>query len=316
MSTGKIVSLINALGGNSSGGGGTPNAVQFVEQTLTEEQQTQARKNLGLYYSYIDKVFLVNAKSVTFSHVQEGDISVWMTVLENESPALKPKKIYIEVGNEVETLPMVNTVVYGNASFLDISYPDTGEKYVVLLGEAITIASREAQDANVVISLYCEAEVHEKIPFEHMPDEVVSYAGEIAEAEIPYGTVIVSVGTTTVEEFSSQIEKYRNKKPVLFEVNGSDSGTIRAKTREYLREPVVVNDNSYTEYDVMGIDLLHVGNHARYAPLLRLMFVLENGIVSSAYIVYEDEIYLRGGAGKNYVITIDDSGNLVATETD
>lgn len=293
--------------------------VQFSEQTLTQEQQTQARKNLGLYCSYIDKVFFVNAKSVTFSHVQEGDISAWMTVLENESPASKPEKLFIEVGNEVSTLPMVEIGIYGNASVLDPGAPNTGEKYAVLLyGDGIEIASREEQNANVVISLYGDAEVHEKIPFENMPDEVVSYADEIENAGLPYGTVYVSVGTTTVEEFSSKIEKYRNKKPVLFQVDGSDSGYIQAKTKRLLTNPVVVNntESETTMYDVMGLDLLHVGSNVRYAPLIRLMFHLSGGIVNRAYIVYENAIYLRSNAGKNYAITVDDSGNLVATETD
>ena len=316
MSTGKIVGLINALGGSPSGGGGTPNAVQFVEQTLTEEQQMQARKNLGLYYSYIDKVFFVNAKSGTFVPFQEGDISLWVIELENESPALEPEKLFIAVGNEVATLPMVSRGVYGNRSIINPSLPDTGEKYIVMLGSVIAIASREEQNANVVISLYTDVAMHEKIPFENMPDKVVSYADEIAEADTPYGIVSVSVGTTTVEEFSSQIEKYRNKKPVLFAVNGSDSGLIWAKTRQFLTSPVVVDNTENAEYDVMGLDLLRVDSNVRYAPLLRLLFSFSNGIMNRAYIVYENAIYLRGNAGKIYAITVDDSGNLVATETD
>ena len=39
--------LPDGIGGGS--GGGTSDAVQYVEQTLTEEQQTQVRENLGLY---------------------------------------------------------------------------------------------------------------------------------------------------------------------------------------------------------------------------------------------------------------------------
>lgn len=38
-----------AENGSGSGGGGTPNAVQYTAQELTEEQQMQARANLGLY---------------------------------------------------------------------------------------------------------------------------------------------------------------------------------------------------------------------------------------------------------------------------
>ena len=40
----QIMALLNNGGG---GGGGTPNAVQYVEQELTEEQQAQARENIG-----------------------------------------------------------------------------------------------------------------------------------------------------------------------------------------------------------------------------------------------------------------------------
>lgn len=53
MSIGKTVGLIKAVGG--PGGGGTSNAVQYIPQELTEEQQMQARKNLGLYYSEVGK---------------------------------------------------------------------------------------------------------------------------------------------------------------------------------------------------------------------------------------------------------------------
>lgn len=40
------------------GGGGATNAVKYTEQTLTEEQQMQARKNLGLYYEHGESVVI------------------------------------------------------------------------------------------------------------------------------------------------------------------------------------------------------------------------------------------------------------------
>lgn len=46
--------LVNLLGG-PGGGGGTSDAVQYIPQELTESQQMQARKNLGLYYSEVGK---------------------------------------------------------------------------------------------------------------------------------------------------------------------------------------------------------------------------------------------------------------------
>lgn len=48
MSSGKTIGLIKAVGG-PGGGGGTSNAVQYIPQELTEEQQMQARENLGVY---------------------------------------------------------------------------------------------------------------------------------------------------------------------------------------------------------------------------------------------------------------------------
>ena len=48
MSNGKTIGLIKALGG-TGGGGGTSDAVQYIPQELTEAQQMQARKNLGVY---------------------------------------------------------------------------------------------------------------------------------------------------------------------------------------------------------------------------------------------------------------------------
>lgn len=48
MSSGKTIGLIKAVGG--AGGGGTSDAVQYIPQELTTEQQMQARKNLGVYW--------------------------------------------------------------------------------------------------------------------------------------------------------------------------------------------------------------------------------------------------------------------------
>ena len=58
MSTGKMIGLIHALGG--SGGSGGTSCVQYTEQSLTEEQQMQARKNLGIngVQSLLDKFYI------------------------------------------------------------------------------------------------------------------------------------------------------------------------------------------------------------------------------------------------------------------
>lgn len=50
-----------------SSGGGTSDAIQYTEQTLTEEQQMQARKNLGLYHESMAKLDIVAEQQVTFS---------------------------------------------------------------------------------------------------------------------------------------------------------------------------------------------------------------------------------------------------------
>lgn len=46
--SGGLVSLLGGPGG--AGGGGTSDAVQYIPQELTESQQMQARKNLGVYW--------------------------------------------------------------------------------------------------------------------------------------------------------------------------------------------------------------------------------------------------------------------------
>jgi hypothetical protein len=44
----RFIELENQIGqGGGGSGGGTPNAVQYVEQVLTDDQQTQARENIG-----------------------------------------------------------------------------------------------------------------------------------------------------------------------------------------------------------------------------------------------------------------------------
>lgn len=42
--------------GNGGGGGGSSDAVKYTEQTLTEAQQMQARKNLDLYWGEIEDI--------------------------------------------------------------------------------------------------------------------------------------------------------------------------------------------------------------------------------------------------------------------
>ena len=89
--------------GKSSGGGGggdATDAVKYTEQTLTESQQMQARKNQGLYY---EEEGLVD-KTITF----DGDTppsSDWKDtafgIVNMDSPT---SDLYIKVSDEVHQL--------------------------------------------------------------------------------------------------------------------------------------------------------------------------------------------------------------------
>ena len=124
--------------GKSSGGGGggdATDAVKYTEQTLTESQQMQARKNQGLYY---EEEGLVD-KTITF----DGDTppsSDWKDtafgIVNMDSPT---SDLYIKVSDEVPPIdnwgeilnlngqPKTEEFIEGNNYYLigtDAYYPD------------------------------------------------------------------------------------------------------------------------------------------------------------------------------------------------
>lgn len=90
------IKIESDAGGGS--GGGTSDAVQYIPQELTEEQQMQARKNLGLYRSYLGKGkrfigsvayyssqgwIVDGGNDLQFEDVQASDLGGWRYLFED-----------------------------------------------------------------------------------------------------------------------------------------------------------------------------------------------------------------------------------------
>lgn len=149
-------------------GGSTPNAVQFIEQTLTEEQQMQARKNQGLYYKDTKTVFLVQEQEVFLVYNPDYGTSFGICNA-NDS----------EISNLVELPEFVLAVVdgiehrlihrkndqYGNL-FLDGIGPDTGEDFFVDLDGPVIFRGEKAACS---LSVSASVNVPHEIQFEFVP---------------------------------------------------------------------------------------------------------------------------------------------------
>lgn len=182
MSNGKTIGLIKALG-DQGGGGGTSDAVQYIPQELTESQQMQARKNLGVYYRKADKLYLCDEQTISPYYFESGDktggnVSVIGSVIDDVLTE-PPDYIYAVVNGETHKLAqsgkgMPLAYIYGNAFLYSASNPDTGEDIAFGLYDA-SVRIRGIV-SEISFSAYAETNIVETIPAEYLPGAFVPTA--------------------------------------------------------------------------------------------------------------------------------------------
>lgn len=137
-----VITMRGGTGGNGGGSAGNGNAVLYTEQELSEDQQMQARKNLGLYGEEKGWVALDSWSAAIFVDYNQTN---W-PVDGNSNPIAKTftyDQIQVCIGNNTYILPKKNDEYsewFGNKSLCFIDVEDTGESVCVIekVGRYIT----------------------------------------------------------------------------------------------------------------------------------------------------------------------------------
>ena len=152
------VQKLEESGSSGGGSGGTatdPEAVKYTEQSLTDEQKMQARKNLGLYSKSVTEIEAISETEVTFSG---GKASL-------ESLELVAGKKYFFV---IDGTTYEGTSKYNNITFwIEVSCGD-----YVIATDINCIKNSNQPDGVATVRLYYVGEVFEKIPDEYLPDSI------------------------------------------------------------------------------------------------------------------------------------------------
>lgn len=188
---------------DSPSGGGSSDAVQYIPQELTEEQQMQARKNLGVYYagSVAESEFLPKG---TYAFSESGGYYAAML----PSAELNGNASYVvtldgaEYVCEVKTDP--NGVNYlGNSIFEGSN--DTGEPFFAFYDVAglafVTSSAEEEHEITIIERKQHIAQVGmQYIPIEKVVDAVNAKLG-ITYVELPE-----KVNGQTYEKYSGSFD--------------------------------------------------------------------------------------------------------------
>lgn len=149
------------IAADAAGLGGTSDAVQYIEQELTEEQQMQARKNLGLYNESIGEVDIVPAQQVTFvdgvaefSNFFDPSSDLGLVADRETIPAV------LEInGDVIEGEIYYYYVMQGTFSNYSIEYNR------ITLGEGASVQNGET----VTVRMYAVAEIVATIDEKYLP---------------------------------------------------------------------------------------------------------------------------------------------------
>lgn len=188
---------------NLEGGGGTSDAVQYIPQELTESQQMQARKNLGVYYagSVAESEFLPKG---TYAFSESGGYYAAML----PTAELNGNASYVvtidgaEYVCEVKTDP--NGVNYlGNSIFAGGN--DTGEPffayYDVVGLTFVTVSSEEEHEIKIVERMRPIV----RVEMQYIPIEDV-IAAVNAKLGITYVELPEKVNGQTYEKYSGSFD--------------------------------------------------------------------------------------------------------------
>lgn len=155
-------------------GGGSTDAVQYVEQHLTEEQQMQARKNLGLYGKSAGKIDIAPEQQITFDGGRAR--------IPNMKDPCYDLELCTDPGTMAATLEINGEVIDGEINYRYAAAGTFGayllEYGVIVLGNGATVQDGET----VTIRLYAAGEQFDTIPAEFLPKDAanaVSYAYQV-----------------------------------------------------------------------------------------------------------------------------------------
>lgn len=190
--------LVNLLG---PGGGGTSDAVQYIPQELTESQQMQARKNLGVYYSEEENVYLFMEQSVQPQYVETIDASVAECLYEENAlfqflgQEKPPQYVYAVIDGELKALKIISEILedgeiaYGNGSIAHPNLPDTGDQLLLLpRDEELFIKGNVSGEFS--FSAYVALPSYHTIPWGFIPEGVKRKRIELAIGATKYSEVM------------------------------------------------------------------------------------------------------------------------------
>lgn len=188
------------------GGGDVTDAIKYTEQTLTEEQQMQARKNLDLYRSEIETTQLIPEATVHYDSItnppdfpleslpEEGQI---IRCTFNATNYVTP---VVSIAGEI--------LAIGNQRIADPDLPDTGEPFFGMFGSQSDIGAgmnlllpEGTEDVDVTFGADLLNETIYKVPEQYLPDEVATkeYVDEANEI------FVANYNETTLEELREAI---------------------------------------------------------------------------------------------------------------
>lgn len=163
----------------TAGGGDATDAVKYTEQTLTEEQQMQARKNLDLYRSEIETTQLIPEATVHYDSITNPPLFL-LDSLPEEGQIVR---CTFNGTNYVTPVVIVAGAILaiGNPRIADPDLPDTGEPFFGMFGTQSEIGSgmnlllpEGTEDVDVTFGADLLNETIHKVPEEYLPNEIAT----------------------------------------------------------------------------------------------------------------------------------------------
>lgn len=335
MSNGKTIGLIKALGG-PGGGGGTSDAVQYIPQELTTEQQMQARKNVGVYYDAKETVTLVDNYTVEISE-DYGSAKI----------PLSTKAVIVGESYDIELDGTVHkciakvsesgTYYIGNFAIITGNVnDDTGESFVFTAYEDNKqFEAFFSKTGMYTLTVSGATYVSHQIPKKYIPsDVVIGYTNEGSYNQLYLNEdegatyeelwracesgnklVVIKCGWGTTYHLSSPKHSFSLLGPAmecyLFTATAIvdyptdddlDWGSTNIIEGIRLIGLIYTPDNGYTLWGFSGVEFRNFVSVDRENTIFRKTTFEHNCL------------FLRSPSNKLYQITVDDTGTLSAVE--
>lgn len=258
MSSGKTIGLIKALGG-PGGGGGTSDAVQYIPQELTEAQQMQARKNLGVYYTgNVEDSELLPKGTYAFSENNGVYISAVPSVELNGNASYVVTWDGVEHVCEIKTAPD-GFIYLGNGLFADGN--DTGEPFFIVNDGGgvvfVTVSTAAEHEIKIVERMRPIA----RVEMQYIPIEDV-IAAVNAKLGITYVELPEKVNGQTYEKYSGSFDDL---------ISACRKGLVIGKSagRTYIATQNARNGNWYVDFYRYECEMAH-GNGTPYIYVISI----------------------------------------------